>query len=97
MKTAIDGSGRIVVPKALRDALGLEGGTLLDIRVRDGRIEIEPLSTPMRLVPRGKGLVATADEPLPAIDAEAVRLVTESLSVDRRRYLGGDRRLRHVA
>jgi AbrB family looped-hinge helix DNA binding protein len=79
MKTAIDGSGRIVVPKALRDALRLEGGTLLEIRVREGRIEIEPLATPMRLVRRGKGLVATADEPLPAIDAEGVRAVTESL------------------
>jgi AbrB family looped-hinge helix DNA binding protein len=79
MKTAIDGSGRIVVPKALRDALRLEGGTPLEIRVRDGRLEIEPLSTPMRLVPRGNGLVAVADEPLPAIDAEVVRAVTESL------------------
>jgi AbrB family looped-hinge helix DNA binding protein len=79
MRTAIDGSGRIVVPKALRDALRLEGGTPLDIRVRDGRLEIEPIATPMRLVPRGKGLVAVADGPLPAIDAEAVRSATESL------------------
>lgn len=68
-----------MVPKSLRDALGLEGGTLLEIRVREGRLEIEPLATPMRLVPRGKGLVATTDEPLPSIDAEAVRAATESL------------------
>ena len=79
MKTAIDRSGRIVVPKSLRDALRLEGGTLLEIRVREGRLEIEPLATPMRLVPRGKGLVAAADEPLPRIGADAVRAVTESL------------------
>ncbi len=52
---------------------------MLEIRVREGRLEIEPLATPMRLVPRGKGLVATADEPLPAIDADAVRAATESL------------------
>ncbi|HSW28378.1 MAG TPA: AbrB/MazE/SpoVT family DNA-binding domain-containing protein [Longimicrobiales bacterium] len=79
MRTAIDGSGRIVVPKALRDALGLEGGTPLEIRVRDGRLEIEPLSTPMRLVPRGKGFVAISDEPLPPLDAEMIRSVAESL------------------
>ena len=79
MKTTIDRLGRIVVPKALRDAMGLEGGTPLEIRIREGRLEIEPLATPMRLVPRGKGLVATADDPLPAIDAEGVRAITESL------------------
>lgn len=79
MKTTIDRSGRIVVPKPLRDALRLEGGTPLEIRIRDGRLEIEPVSTPMRLVRRGRGLVATTDEPLPALDAEAVRAVTEAL------------------
>jgi hypothetical protein len=33
----------------------------------------------MRLVNRGKGLVAITDEPLPRIDADDVRAVTESL------------------
>ena len=69
----------MVVPKALRDELNLEGGTRLEIRVREGRLELEPAATPMRLVRRGKGLVATTDEPLPRIDAEDVRAVTESL------------------
>ena len=79
MKTTIDRSGRIVVPKALRDALRLVGGTTLEIRVRDGRLELEPMATPMRLVRRGEGLVATTDEPLPVIDADDVRAVTESV------------------
>ena len=79
MKVTIDRAGRVVVPKALRDELNLEGGTRLEIRVREGRLELEPAATPMRLVRRGKGLVATTDEPLPRIDAEDVRAVTESL------------------
>lgn len=62
-----------------RDELGLEGGTTLEIRVRAGRLELEPASTPMRLVRRGKGLVATSEEPLPPIDADDVRAITESL------------------
>jgi hypothetical protein len=33
----------------------------------------------MRLVRRGKGLVATTDEPLPKIGADEVRAVVESL------------------
>lgn len=79
MKVTIDRAGRLVVPKALRDELNLEPGTSLEIRAREGRLELEPLVTPMRLVRRGKGLVATTDEPLPRIDADDVRAVTESL------------------
>jgi AbrB family looped-hinge helix DNA binding protein len=78
VRTTIDDAGRLVVPKALRDELGLEGGTLLEIRLREGRLEIEPVATPMRLVRRGKRLVATTDEPLPRIDAADVRAVVES-------------------
>ena len=78
MQTTIDKAGRIVVPKTLRDELGLEGGTRLEIRLREGRLEIEPLVTPMRLVRRGKKLVAITEEPLPVLDAEDVRAVVES-------------------
>ncbi len=79
MRVAIDRAGRIVVPKSLRDQLGLQPGTALEIQARDGRLELEPVLSAMRLVRRGKGLVATTDEPLPPIDAEHVRAVTESL------------------
>lgn len=78
METTIDKAGRIVVQKTLRDELGLEGGTRLEIRLREGRLEIEPLVTPMRLVRRGEKLVAIAEEPLPVLDAEDVRAVVES-------------------
>jgi AbrB family looped-hinge helix DNA binding protein len=79
MKVTIDGAGRVVVPKALRDELRLQGGATLEIRAQGGRLELEPVATAMRLVRRGKGLVATTDEPLPAIGADDVRAVTESL------------------
>jgi len=79
MRAAIDGAGRVVVPKALRDELKLERGTVLEIRVRGGKLELEPVATPMRLVRRGTGLVATTDEPLPPLDAEDVRAVIESV------------------
>jgi len=78
MKTTIDLAGRLVVPKALRDELRLEPGMPLEIKVREGRIELEPVATPMRLVRRGKRLVATTDEPLPRLAADDVRAVVES-------------------
>jgi AbrB family looped-hinge helix DNA binding protein len=79
MRITIDQAGRLIVPKPLRDALSLEGGTTLEIRAREGRLELEPVAVPMRLIRRGKGLVATTDEPLPKIGPDEVRAVIESL------------------
>lgn len=77
MRTAIDASGRVVVPKAVRDALGLVGGTELDVRVVDGRVELEIAPTPMRLVETENGVVAVADRPMPVLDADTVRATLE--------------------
>jgi AbrB family looped-hinge helix DNA binding protein len=79
MKATIDAAGRVVIPKALRDALGFKAGQTLEVRAADGRLEIEVSDTPMRLVKRGKGVVAVADSPLPKLTADEVREVLESL------------------
>src|SRR5205823_12905375 len=73
MKTTVDAVGRVVVPKALRQALGLEPGQPLEIRAGDGRLEIEIAPTPMRLRKRGKGVVAVPETKLPRLTAEQVR------------------------
>ena len=73
MKATLDAAGRIVVPKALRQALGLKPGQPLEIRAGDGRLEIEIAPTPMQLKKRGKGVVAVPDAELPALTAEQVR------------------------
>src|SRR2546428_10561332 len=73
MKARSDPAGRIVVPKPVRQALGLKPGQPLEIRAGDGRLEIEIASTPMQLKKRGKGLVAVPDAKLPPLTAEQVR------------------------
>ena len=73
MKVTIDVAGRIVVPKSLRQALGLKPGQPLEIWAGDGRLEIEIAPTPMRLKKLGKGVVAVPDTELPALTAEQVR------------------------
>lgn len=77
MKATIDAAGRIVVPKALRLALGLKPGQPLEIRAGEGRLEIEIAATPMRLRKRGKGMVAVPDETLPALTSDLVRETLE--------------------
>jgi AbrB family looped-hinge helix DNA binding protein len=79
MKTTIDGAERIVVPKPMRQALGLKAGQVLDIQARDGRLEIEIAPTPMRSKKRGKGIFAVPDAQLPALTADQVRDTLERL------------------
>jgi AbrB family looped-hinge helix DNA binding protein len=79
MRTTIDSAGRIVVPKSLREALGLKGGEPLEIVARDGRLEIEAAATPMRIARRGKGVVAVPETDLPPLTADVVRATLEQL------------------
>lgn len=79
MKATIDAAGRIVVPKALRQALGLKPGQPLEIRAGDGRLEIEIAPTPMGLKKRGKGVVAVPQQDLPPLTAEQVRDALERI------------------
>jgi AbrB family looped-hinge helix DNA binding protein len=77
MKVALDSAGRLVIPKSLRQALGLKPGQPLELRAAEGRLEIEIAPTPMRLKKRGKGIVAVPEADLPVLTAEQVRDVLE--------------------
>ncbi|HXV74775.1 MAG TPA: AbrB/MazE/SpoVT family DNA-binding domain-containing protein [Candidatus Polarisedimenticolaceae bacterium] len=73
MRSTIDAAGRIVIPKEIRDRLGLDGGRVVEIREREGRIEIEAATTSISLVKRAEGSVAVAEEKLPPLTDEIVR------------------------
>ena len=60
MKSAIDAAGRVVIPKSIREVAGLKPGTPLEIAYRDGRIEIEPKASKIRLVRKGSLLVSSS-------------------------------------
>ena len=77
MRTTIDAAGRVVIPRDLRERAGLRGVHDVDIRERDGRIEIEPAPTPMSLVRRGGRAVAVSAQKLPPLTDEMVRNTLE--------------------
>jgi AbrB family looped-hinge helix DNA binding protein len=79
MRTTIDKAGRIVVPKAMRDELGLNGGSEVEIALVDGRLEIDLIPTPVRLERRNGRLVAVADREMPPLTAEMVRDTLEKI------------------
>jgi AbrB family looped-hinge helix DNA binding protein len=46
----VDSKGRIVLPKELRDRLGLDPGTEIDVREEDGRAVVEPEESAEELI-----------------------------------------------
>ena len=54
----MDSAGRLVIPREIRREAGLEPDTPLDVRWRDGVIEIEPQPLEVKLEKRGRLTVA---------------------------------------
>ncbi|MGH2654470.1 MAG: AbrB/MazE/SpoVT family DNA-binding domain-containing protein [Actinomycetota bacterium] len=73
MRTTIDSAGRVVIPKAIRERVGLEGGQEVEITEQDGLIEIEPARAPMKLRRHRGGIAAVPREKLPPLTDQIVR------------------------
>ena len=58
MRLTIDSGGRIVLPKALRDRLGLSPGSTVDVSEYGGGLHLAPVSRTARLVEEDGQLVA---------------------------------------
>lgn len=69
MEATIDSVGRILVPKALRDALGLRAGTKVDISRYGSGLQIVTGGRTARLVDEGGVVVAAGST---AIDDDVV-------------------------
>ena len=64
MEATIDSVGRIVVPKPLRDALGLAPGSTVDISRYGAGLQLVPTGRTARLVDESGVRVAAADTPI---------------------------------
>jgi AbrB family looped-hinge helix DNA binding protein len=74
MIVTMDRAGRLVVPKSIRESSGFAPGMPLQIRFREGRIEIEPPPREVRITRKGKVLVAVpVDEREDVLTAATVR------------------------
>ena len=64
MEAIIDNAGRVVVPKPIRDALGLLPGTKVDISPYGAGAQLVPAGRTARLVDEGGQLVAAGETPV---------------------------------
>lgn len=83
MSSAIDSAGRLVIPKAVRDAAGISPGTPLEVRFRDGRIEIEPVPLDVSVEVVDGVAVASPHEPVPVLPADVVTGMRDRLRDER--------------
>lgn len=83
MKITIDRAGRVVLPKALRDAVGITEGATLEATVRDGRIELEVPPAEVRIERQGDVLVAVPVQDVPLLRGDAVRAALDALRAER--------------
>jgi AbrB family looped-hinge helix DNA binding protein len=77
MQVSIDSVGRVVVPKPLRDELGLSPDVALEIEVVDGHLELSVPQKPAELItgPHGPSIAATGTP----ITDEGVRRTLEAV------------------
>jgi AbrB family looped-hinge helix DNA binding protein len=61
MEAVIDKAGRVVLPKSIRDALGLLPGTTVDISPYGAGVQIVPAGRTARLAEENGRLVAISD------------------------------------
>ena len=64
MEITIDSVGRIVIPKPLRDGLGLMPGSKVDISPYGAGLQLLPAGRTAQLVYRDGLLVGTGDTPI---------------------------------
>ena len=77
MKTTIDAAGRVVIPKRVRDAAGLQPGTEVTVDFHDGKINIEAVSKPVKVVRKGSFYVLRAPKGTPPLTVEKVNEILE--------------------
>jgi AbrB family looped-hinge helix DNA binding protein len=83
MKVTIDTAGRLVIPQEIRREAGLKPGTPLEVRWREGRIEIEPAPLRVKLVRKGRLVVAVPESTVGALRADTVERARRTLRRER--------------
>ncbi len=81
MTTTMDHAGRLVIPSQIRREAALEPGTPLEVRCRDGLIEIEPQALAVTLEREGRLLVARPTNKVPALRNSTVERVRRRVNL----------------
>ena len=79
MTTTIDSAGRIVIPRDIRNAIGLKPGATVEISVDGGVVTIAPAPMRVKIVKRGRLHIMVPEEELEPLTEDVVRAVRDEL------------------
>jgi bifunctional DNA-binding transcriptional regulator/antitoxin component of YhaV-PrlF toxin-antitoxin module len=79
MRVAIDGVGRLVIPKTLREELGMHGPTDLELIAIDGRLELTVADVPAHVEEREGFPVIVTDQPMEPLSVVEARTAVEQV------------------
>jgi AbrB family looped-hinge helix DNA binding protein len=77
VRVAIDGVGRIVIPKPMREELGVDGPTELELTAADGKLELAVADVPAHVEEQDGLAVIVTDEPMAPMTVDEVRTAVE--------------------
>ncbi len=77
----MDAAGRLVLPKAVRDRAQLAPGVPIEVRVVDGRVELEPACARVTIEKRGGFWVASPVDATPVLTQDQVDAAVDAIRV----------------
>src|SRR5947209_2234155 len=83
MRTTIDSTGRLVIPKEIRRQAALRPGMALDVRLRAGVTKVESAPIPVKLVRRGHVHTIVPQVSIDAMTIEEVQQLRVTAERDR--------------
>jgi AbrB family looped-hinge helix DNA binding protein len=83
MRTTMDSAGRLVIPKEVRQQAQIQPGMPLEVRLKEGHIEIEPAPLDVTIRRRGRLAVAVPREAVPPLISGAVEETRRRLRRER--------------
>ena len=87
MKVAVDKFGRILIPKVVRDQLGIDAGTEVELRVEDGNLHARVIRDEGRLVREGNMVYIVSEG---STNVDVVELIRQDREARMRRIAGLD-------
>lgn len=83
MKTTIDRAGRVVIPKEVRRAAGLQPGDNIEVMLKDGDVVIRQVEAQMRLQREGRFSVIVPESSTEPLDEAIVQQTIDQLREER--------------